>query len=159
HHLADEGAGPVQGVVFEQAVGGGGLGQGEGAADGGVQLALGQPAVDVVGAAALLGAGGVEHGEAGQRQPLDVEGAGGEDRLGLAAGDDDDPAALGHQVHGAQEVRLALGLVPDVYALAAGVLADPGRDVVGLVVEDAVGAPAAAQLGLLRRADGGDDVG
>src|SRR6516165_4010553 len=66
HDLSRQRAGLLQGVLFLEAVGGGGFRQRQRAADEGVQLLLGQPAVDVVGAAALLLRRGVEHGEAEQ---------------------------------------------------------------------------------------------
>src|SRR4051812_22710123 len=66
-HLADQRAGAAEGVVLEQALGVGGLGQREGPADDRLEPAGLDPAVDVLGAAALLVGGRVEHREAQER--------------------------------------------------------------------------------------------
>ena len=82
--------------------------------------------IDVVGALALLLGRGVEHGEAEDRAVPRVKGAERKDRLGGAAGHQDHAAALAEQGDGDLEVRLALGLVPDVDALGRE-LAEPAR--------------------------------
>ena len=100
----------------------------------------------------------VEHGEAEERAIPGIEGAEGQGGPGGPAGDEDHPAVLAEQGDGDLEVRLALGLVPDVDALGRE-LAEPGGDVVGLVIQGEVGAQAPADLELLGAARGGGDAG
>src|SRR5438067_6395208 len=103
-----------------------GLRQLERPADYRVQLLLRQPAVDVVGTAALLLRFHVEHGQTEEREAFHVEGSDRKERLSLATGDDNDSAPGGHQRHGALEVRLPLSLVPNVHALSFGEFLDLG---------------------------------
>src|SRR5262249_47008326 len=73
HDLPRQRAGLVQGVLFEKSMCRGRFGELERLADRHAQLLFRQPAIDVVGADALLRRRGVEHGEAEQAQVLDVE--------------------------------------------------------------------------------------
>ena len=65
---------------------------------------------------------------------------------------------LAEQGDGDLEVGLALGLVPDVDSLGSE-LAEPGGDVVGLVVEREVRAQVAAELDALGAAGRRGDAG
>src|SRR5438128_11357901 len=85
-----------------------------------VQLLLRQPAVDVVGTAALLLRFHVEHRDTEEREAFHVEGSDRKDRLSLATGDDNDSPPGSHQRHRALEVRLPWSLVPDAHALSLG---------------------------------------
>src|SRR5262249_26381056 len=63
----------VQRVFLEKTFGGGGFGELETPADGDVQLAFGQPAIDVLGATALVLRRSIEHGKPVKRQVAGVE--------------------------------------------------------------------------------------